>query len=200
MKQNIMKRDGKRLNEDSITNLLRYTNTTDVVFITAHKSAQWIEEHYEGSDASIIAEINKDRNLALKSNLQAMWYKLYSIDFLNKEIEGFAVIGHDESSDEFIRKMTVLAEKYAQNSFAVIKRGTDAVLLYHKDIISGKYVTNEEFLVQEYIENHCFFKDFFAPRFRSRTQLHLFAKAAPDFDRYKTKGDGKNDEPERVQN
>ena len=25
MKQNIMKRDGKRLNEDSITNLLRYT-------------------------------------------------------------------------------------------------------------------------------------------------------------------------------
>lgn len=192
MKQNIMKRDGKRLNEDSITNLLRYTNTTDVVFITAHKSAQWIEEHYEGSDASIIAEINKDRNLALKSNLQAMWY--------NKEIEGFAVIGHDESSDEFIRKMTVLAEKYAQNSFAVIKRGTDAVLLYHKDIISGKYVTNEEFLAQEYIENHYFFKDSFAPLFRSRTLLHLFAKAAPDFDRYKTKGDGKNDEPERVQN
>lgn len=163
IKRNIMKRSQDSLQESSLSNLHRYLEKGDVIFITAQKDADWIADHYDGvrdTNGNIstkkVAEINRERNIMLQHNLHGHWYSFFMVDgsYENSERKdayinqggninnkkaytdtdrSFAVISNGEESAEFIEKLLKLAKRYNQESILFVEKGTMDGIFYYTD-------------------------------------------------------------------
>lgn len=163
IKRNIMKRSQDSLQEASLSNLYRYLEKGDVIFITAQKDADWTADHYSGvvdTDGNIsmrkVAEINRERNIMLQHNLHGLWYSFFMVDgsyensqrkdayinqggnINNKKAytdtdRSFAVISNGEESAEFIEKLLKLAKRYNQESILFVEKGTMDGIFYYTD-------------------------------------------------------------------
>lgn len=163
IKRNIMKRSQDSLQESSLSNLHRYLEKGDVIFITAQKDADWIADHYDGvrdTNGNIstkkVVEINRERNIMLQHNLHGLWYSFFMVDgsyensqrkdayvnqggdINNKKAytdtdRSFAVISNGEESAEFIEKLLKLAKRYNQESILFVEKGTMDGIFYYTD-------------------------------------------------------------------
>lgn len=149
----------KAIKESSLTRMWQHLGETSICFLTAYKDPDWIADNYElsYSDEDIptkytkradeIKYINRQRNKALRQNIEALGFSFFMVDgsyenqqrkasylknnkgkndaskYTDKE-ESFAVLKPKGMSDDaFIDDMFDLMVKYDQESMLFVPKG-----------------------------------------------------------------------------